>query len=268
MRDLQSIPQKAKVAEHAASVAGRILRKYVDQSLQVSYKRKDDPVTRADTEAENAIKTIIERQFPNDSLVGEESGETIKSSDFQWVIDPLDGTKSFLENKAGFAVSICVVKAGAPIVGVVYDVIGDNMYTAIRDKGLFVNGKKMHLGTCKGKLLALRNNAEPFKSAIEDILPSLGVLSVFFTSTALALALVAEGKALGVLKLSYTPWDIAAGCLLVEEAGGVVTDCFGKKLDFLSPTLRNNNGCFAASKELHTKILPIIRKQRTVMKLI
>ncbi len=259
---------RAKIAERAAYAAGHILRDYVHTKLKVSYKRNDDPVTRADSESEKAIKKLVLEHFPNDTFIGEESGVTLKSSEFVWVIDPLDGTKSFLENKSGFSVSICVLKSGVPLIGIVYDVMNDRIYTAIRGEGFFVDGKKKNTIKGTGKLLALKNNAEPYRSAIEKIVPQLEVPWEFFTSTALALALVAEGKALGVLKLSYMPWDIAAGCLLVGESGGFVTDCFGENLEFLSPAERNNKGVFAGSRLKYAELLPKIKHLRVVSKLL
>lgn len=232
-------------ATRAAQKAGDILLRYFETSVRREVKADKSFVTAADTEAEAAIIAEIKKSFPDHGILGEESGEERSASAFQWVIDPLDGTANFVNGIPLFAVSIAALRGGIPVAGVVYQPVGNSLYTAEKGKGTFWNGKRVQVSNGdrehavitfdpgkkqKDKLNALFGSAERFVKSKR-----------YLGCAALSLAYVARGGTEGVFFLGLNKWDYAAGVLLVHEAGGKITDFDG------IPWVFGSNDFFIAS---------------------
>ncbi len=224
------------VAMNAAKKAGAITLRYFETGVVREVKADKSFVTAADKEAEAAIMQEIQKHFPDHGFLCEESGETKSRTEYQWVIDPLDGTSNFVNGIPLFAVSIALLKKGQPVVGVVYQPVGDALYAAERGKGTTWRGKKTHVSD--GEATDALITFGPGKKE-KDLLNRLFVLSEQFVkskrylgSCALELAYVARGGTEGFVCLGLNKWDYAAGALLVEEAEGTITDFEGKPWKF------------------------------------
>jgi myo-inositol-1(or 4)-monophosphatase len=222
-----------EVAETAAQKGGTIVRRYFETAVNREVKDDKSFVTVADREAEEAIIAEIKSSFPDHSIFGEESGEDAKDSPYQWVIDPLDGTNNFVNGIPIFCVSIAVLEHGVPVVGVVYHPVGDALYAAEKGKGATWRGTQTHVsdGTPDTAIITFGPSRQKEDHELLDrlFLKSDG----FFRSkrylgcTALELAFVARGGTEGFFCLGLKPYDYAAGVLLIQEAGGKVTDLDG-----------------------------------------
>lgn len=226
------------IAVRAARKAGNIIAKNYEHpdNVETFQKGSNDFVTSVDRDAERMIIEIIRKSYPQHTIIAEESGEQAgQDQDVQWVIDPLDGTTNFVKRLPHFAVSIAVRIKGRTEVGVVYDPMRNELFTAVRGQGAQLNGYRLrgsHARDLDGTILA---TGFPFK-AKQHSASYLNIISKLFTqcadfrrtgSAALDLAYVAAGRVDGYFELGLKPWDIAAGELLVREAGGVVTDFTG-----------------------------------------
>jgi myo-inositol-1(or 4)-monophosphatase len=230
--------EETATAERAAREAGAIVMGLYGKEYQIREKNRGDPVTAADLEANLKIRQIILERFPDDGWLSEEDADNPKRRQVSrvWVIDPIDGTKEFIEGVPQFAVSIALVVDGTPVVSVVYNPATEKFFRAVRGKGALLNGSPIHVGTrseLDGSLL-LVSRSEPrrkFTSFEERCrIESVG-------SIAHRLALVAGGEGDGTLTFrTIREWDICGGVLMVEEAGGMVLDGSGKRLAFNQET--------------------------------
>ncbi len=234
-------------AIEAAQEAGKVLSTYFER-IGLEHEVKDDKsfVTKADKEAEEVIVSLITQRYPDHGILGEEGSEVNPQAEFQWVIDPLDGTSNFINGIPIFGVSIAVVQAGVPVVGVVYSPLTHSLYAAEKGKGTTYNGKQVRvsvqeasaglvtLGPGVGERQRVRElfgaTAPYFKSAR------------FLGSTAMELAYIARGGTEGYVCLGLKPWDYAAGRLLVTEAGGRITDFNGNDCDLTQNYFIASNG--------------------------
>ncbi|MFT4994395.1 MAG: myo-inositol-1(or 4)-monophosphatase [Paraglaciecola sp.] len=226
------------IAVRAARVAGNIIAKgFENQSeLMVEAKGSNDFVTRIDKEAEQAIISKIQQSFPDHSFVGEEGG-VVKGSDddFKWIIDPLDGTTNFIKGIPHFAVSIALMHKGRLDQAVIFDPIRGELFTASKGAGAQLNGFRIRASKAKELSQTILATALPFKD--KTSLPTyLDSFTKIYSqagdirrsgSAALDLAYVAAGRYDGYWEKGVKPWDIAAGELMVREAGGLVTDYSG-----------------------------------------
>ncbi|MDA3808207.1 MAG: inositol monophosphatase family protein [Thiomicrorhabdus sp.] len=226
----------------ARAAGGNIMHHYsrIDQ-LNVEQKGKNDYVSEVDREAENTIIQTIKKYYPEHHIMAEESGtkkgkKGIRGvSDVEWIIDPLDGTTNFLHQFPQFCVSIAIREKGKIMHAVIFDPVRDEMFTATRGRGAFLNNHRIRVSqqlTLENSLLA---TGFPYKdfSYMDSYMKSL---TAFMTSTsgirragsaALDLAYVACGRVDGYWEFNLKPWDIAAGSLLVLESGGLATDFTG-----------------------------------------
>jgi myo-inositol-1(or 4)-monophosphatase len=221
----------------AARSAGNLILRHVGKldALNVFEKSKQDYASEVDASAEAEIIRELRRAFPDYGILGEESGAMGKGR-YTFVIDPLDGTSNFLRGFPHFCVSIAVVENGEPIHGVIFDPLRNELFTASRGSGALLNDKKIRIGErkdLKGALLVTgfppreRARLAPQLAAIESVLGEAE--DVRRTgSAALDLAYVACGRVDGYFEAGVKPWDIAAGMLLVREAGGRVCDFLGR----------------------------------------
>lgn len=253
-----------KTAIRAAQEGGRILcegfRKL--KSSQVSLKGAGDYVTDCDHASEQAIIKILRAQFPDHTVHAEESGSDAARSDLEWFIDPLDGTANFVQGIPVFAVSLAWVRNGQIQAGVVYDPVHDELFHALKGFGAFLNHQPIHVSGKTDLSTAMLATGFPWRaqSFLDAYLQSFKTLFVLTAgirrlgAAALDLAYTACGRFDGFWEMKLKPWDIGAGILLVQEAGGVVTDFSGENGFFQSGNLA------AGSSFIHKKIIEITRK--------
>ena len=225
-------------AEQAARTAGAVLADWAER-FTVREKGRADLVTEADVAAQTAIVEIIHGRYPDHNLLGEEGlSQTSGDSPYCWIIDPLDGTSNYVHHFPFYAVSIGLSRAGELIVGAIYDPNRDEMFAAIRNQGAWLNGKPIR-PTDVGRLERSMVVASlPVGSGRDDpaVMRFLQVLpnaqSVQRTGSAsLNLAYVAAGRIEAFWSSSLKPWDVAAGAVIVEEAGGRISKMDGSPFE-------------------------------------
>ena len=226
-------------AVKAARRAGQVInRASLDISqLKVSTKQQSDYVTEVDKLAEGAIIEILHETYPGHAILAEESGSSGPAqSEFQWIIDPLDGTTNFIHGLPQYAVSIALAHKGVLTHAVVYDTNRNELFTASKGSGAYLNDKRLRVSK-RGKLdEALIGTGFPFRS-FDHIDAYLAIFRELTQKTAglrrpgaatLDLAWVAAGRLDGFWEFGLSPWDMAAGALLITEAGGLVGDLTGE----------------------------------------
>ncbi len=221
----------------AVRAAGNIIVRALDRldKIQVSEKQPNDYVTDVDQRAEREIISIIRKAHPDHSILGEESGE-IDGNDYTWIIDPIDGTRNFIHGFPHFAVSIAITYKGKIEHGITYDPIRQELFTASRGKGAQLNERRIRVSKSKTLNECLLGTGFPYRHSAEAIEAYLGSLKAVLPlsgdvrragSATLDLAYVACGRLDGFWEMGLKPWDVAAGSLLVREAGGLVCDFKG-----------------------------------------
>lgn len=253
-----------QTAIEAAQKAGTFLRESKDKELKIERKSSSiDLVTQIDTEAEKIIVDSIRKKYPDHTILGEEGGESSTASPFRWIIDPLDGTVNFTHGLPIYCVSIGVEHNGTLIAGVVYDPNNGELYTAERGKGAYLNGERIHVSDT-GKLIeSVLITGFPYDIhknpdyAIERFIDFLTQAQAIrrLGSAAIDLCYIAAGRADGFWEVFLKPWDIAAGILLVEEAGGKVTDFNGNPIDVHSPRV------LATNSTVHDQMLKVLQQR-------
>jgi myo-inositol-1(or 4)-monophosphatase len=225
------------IAVRAARRAGSIInRAALDGSgYEVRSKRMNDFVTRVDHAAEEAIIEIVRRAYPDHAVLAEESGITAGGTEYQWIIDPLDGTTNFIHGFPQYCVSIAIRHRGALAHGVIYDPVKNELFTTSKGRGAFLNDRRMRVSKCIRLADALVGTGFPFKEIAhldrytnqlkQMMQKSAGVRRA--GAAALDLAYVACGRLDAFWELGLSPWDMAAGALMIQEAGGLVGDLHG-----------------------------------------
>lgn len=223
-----------EIAKQAARVGGEILKKWFGRSLKVEEKGRSDFVTEVDRESEKMIKEFLRRELPEASFLGEELGYE-GSSSLRWLIDPLDGTKNYINAVPFFCVSVALQEGKEVVAGVVFNPITEEMYWASRKHGAYKNGQKINTSDKSDITKSLIATGLPFKhvAIIETYLESFKEVFLrvggirHMGSAALDLCLTAEGKFDGFWEWGLSPWDVAAGGLCIIEAGGIMSDIWG-----------------------------------------
>lgn len=226
------------IAVRAARQAGNLIARSADHvdSLSVASKARNDFVSEVDRAAEREIIQIIRKAYPGHGILAEESGsDRGRQDEFQWIIDPLDGTTNFLHGFPQFAVSIALTYRGKLDQAVVYDPVSQDLFTASRGSGAQLNGRRIRVTKRKSLEGALLGTGFPFRQQhyldayLETFKALFGQVADVRRagSAALDLAYVAAGRLDGFWEFGLSPWDMAAGALLVQEAGGVVSDFAG-----------------------------------------
>jgi myo-inositol-1(or 4)-monophosphatase len=227
-----------RTAEEAARAAGEILRAaFRSGTLEIEAKAKHDFVTSADRASEERILDLLKGRFPDHRIVTEESGSLDGTDDHQWFVDPLDGTTNFLQGLPIYGISIACRAKGRTIAAVVFDPERDDLFAAARGKGVWWNGARIQVSSRPGLEDAFLATGYPFKAkgALDTYLDVFR--EVFLRArairrcgaAALDLAYTAAGIFDGFFEFRLSPWDIAAGALLIEEAGGRVSDLDGEE---------------------------------------
>jgi myo-inositol-1(or 4)-monophosphatase len=227
------------------------------EHLQVSKKGPADYVSKADHRAENILRNELTKARPTYGLLMEESGAVVGSdTSNRWVVDPLDGTTNFLHGIPHFSISIALERDGEPFAGVIYSPVHDEMYVAEKGVGAYLNGRRLRVSARKSVDEALFATGIPFRGIPEHELFLRQLQAVMqvsagirrFGSAALDLAYVASGRYDGYWENGLNPWDIAAGIVIVREAGGFVTDLAGGK------RMLHGGGILAANSALHPEL--------------
>ncbi len=242
------------IAVRAARRAGAIInRGSLDlDKIQIARKGPNDYVTEVDRNAEQAVIEVLRDAYPDHAFLGEESGHIPGAKDkenempeYQWVVDPLDGTTNFVHGFPNYAVSIALLHKGVVTQAVVYDPARNEMFTATRGGGAFLNDRRIRVG-----------NRTRFSDAlISGRFPSVsgstrkGAERYYGLATVLELAYVAAGRFDGYCGVHLKPWDLAAGSLLILEAGGLVADFEGEQ------TWQQTGNVLAASPKIFTQML-------------
>lgn len=247
-----------------ARAAGEILRQGYGQQHQVEYKGEIDLVTEIDKQSEALILSEINKHYPGQTLFTEESGEHAGQAEHVWYIDPLDGTLNYAHGMRLFCVSIAYAHQGDLTLGVVYDPLADELFAAQRGQGAQLNGQPMHVSRVDSLIRSLLvtgfpydaktnpdNNFAEFQrfTALSQGVRRLG-------SAALDLAYVAAGRLDGYWQKRLNAWDVAAGALLVQEAGGLATDIHGGP-DYLNQP----QSILAANPALHALMLDVLGEE-------
>ncbi|NMB48069.1 inositol monophosphatase [Candidatus Kuenenbacteria bacterium] len=255
-------PSPKQVASAAAVKAGAELLKHfhkISRSL-IKTKSKHEIITPADLAAEKIILSAIKKNFPTHRILSEEAGYNQKNSDYLWIIDPLDGTTNFAMGNPLFSVSIALSYQDEIILGVVYVPFLKDLYVAEKNKGAFLNGKKIHV-SAENKI---NNSFLTFCHGHEEksIRRAIHIYSKLklagrdlrqIGTAALETSWVARGKTEAIIIPGVNSWDVAAGVLLVREAGGLITDLEGK------PWTIHSKGILASNKNIHQPLLKIIK---------
>jgi len=234
-----------------AKEAGGLIRNGFGTNFGIEFKTNESNlVTEIDKASEKLISSFIKKNYPSHGIIAEESGETKNSSEFIWVVDPLDGTTNFAHGLPIFSVSIGVQKNGETIAGVVYDIMQDIVYSAELGSGAFANGLKIIVSKNDNLRRSVIVTGFPYNieenpdHALEKFtaltLASRGMRRL--GSAAIDFCYVARGVFDGFWEVSLNPWDICAGKLIVEEAEGLVTDFEGKATNIFTKQILATNG--------------------------
>lgn len=229
------LEQNLDVAMQAADQAAKLLRSYhrENKDLAIEFKGRNDLVTKADLASEALIKEIISAAFPDDLFLAEESHTSWELSDQRtWIIDPIDGTTNFAHGFPTYCISIALYEHKEPVLGLILEASKSEMFTAVKGKGAFLNGRPIKVSSISEPQHALLATGFPYKDfgIVDDYLE---LFKVFMHETqgvrrpgsaAYDLACVAAGRFDGFYEYGLSPWDVAAGILIIQEAGGTVSD--------------------------------------------
>ena len=254
-----------RVAIEVARAAGDLLRRELDRPRRIEYKgAPTNLVTEMDARAEALIVDALLAAFPDDAILAEERGAQRGRSGRRWIIDPVDGTTNYAHGLPAYAVSLALEANGRVELGVVYDPSHDELYVAERGRGAFCNERRLAVSTTTSLDASLLTTGSPYDIRVNPD-NNLKEYAVFATrsravrrlgSAVLDLAWLAAGRYDGFWALRLGPWDVSAGGLLVEEAGGRLTSIDGGPLDLEKPALVASNG------HIHDAMLAILREVR------
>ena len=255
-----------KLAIEAARTAGRIMLKHYGGPYQVRDKGNDDPVSAADLEVDACLKEMLLGAHPNFGWLSEETADDPGrlARDAVWIVDPIDGTREFLEEIPEFVVSIALAEAGEPTVAVIHNPVRDELFAALHQGGTFLNGKRVFCTETarldQATLIVSRSETrrgelDPFYPHLKEVRP--------IGSVAYKLAVVAAGQS--DLNLSVQPkneWDVCAGDLLVREAGGRMLDLEGQVRQYNQEKPLIQGGLVAGNLPLIGQLLEVVEKVR------
>jgi len=254
-----------ETASAVAQEAGRLQKERLWSDFAVDFKGDIDLVTEVDRACEELIVSRLRGAFPGHGFLAEEEGFQRGDSPYKWIIDPLDGTTNFAHGFPWFCVSIALEFQGELVLGVIYHCMMDELFTARKGGGAFLNGRPIRVSTRAPLRQALvatgfpydvaRDNENNFGNFIELQLAARGVRRA--GAAALDLAYVAAGRLDGYWELKLKPWDVAAGTLLVAEAGGRVTNQAGERYTVYDHRVLASNGA------IHEEMLELLKRVRS-----
>ena len=249
-----------------AREAGIFLKDKLHSVHTINYKGDINLVTEVDKISEEMITSKIKTLFPDHDILAEEFTDINSGSDFRWIIDPLDGTTNYTHGFPFFCVSLGLERLNTMIVGIVYDPILDEMFVAEKGKGAFLNEREIHVSNTHSIIKSLLATGFPYDIQKDNdnnlnyfnkmILKAQAIRRA--GSASLDLAYVAAGRFDGFWELKLNPWDIAAGWLLVEEAGGLVTDIGGRDYYLESSSILASNG------RIHKEMIDVLKRAESI----
>jgi len=256
------LDSELKTAIEAAKEAGRILRSMSGKAA-IGYKGEVNLVTEADRASEKSIISLIRKRFPGDEILAEETGSHKTGSKRKWLIDPLDGTTNYAHGFPFWAISIALEIEGKVVLGIVYDPSRDELFTARKGEGAFLNERRISVSQEKelGKSLLTTGFPYNIRETTNDNLDNFARFCKKARavrrpgSVALDLSYLACGRFDGYWELSISPWDVAAGILILEEAGGMVSDFSGKKLD-----IYKEKDILATNGKIHNQMMEVLKQ--------
>jgi len=251
-----------------ARKAGQLLREKFDQPHDIEYKGRINLVTEADHASEALIMAEIRSRYPGHDILTEESAGINTGAEFSWIIDPLDGTTNYAHGYPVFCVSVALARRGEVCFGAVYNPMLDEMFHGERGNGAFLNGKQIHVSATEDMLKSLLATGFPYdiRDSRENNLNYFHAMATEVQAirragaAALDMAYVAAGRFDGFWELKLMPWDTAAAWILIEEAGGLVTDLYGKTFHLRSPHALASNG------HIHEGMISILAQARGAVK--
>jgi len=250
------------VASDAAMRAGAILRDNIHKPRKISYKGDINLVTEMDMKSERTVVETLRGAFPDHGIVAEEETDIRTASGFTWIIDPLDGTTNYAHGYPCFSVSIALKHEDAIVLGIVYDPMREELFSARKGQGAYLNGEKITVsGTDKliqsllatgfpyDRKLSEKNNMDYFRNflMVSQEVRRDG-------SAALDLCYVASGRFDGFWELKLKPWDVAAGSLIVTEAGGLVSNLTGNTFDIYAEEI------LASNYKIHAQMVEVLKQ--------
>jgi myo-inositol-1(or 4)-monophosphatase len=260
------------IAVRAARAAGDVILRYHNQIdlLTIENKAANDFVSEVDKAAESAIINEIKKVFPQHSILAEESGEIVGDSEYQWIIDPLDGTTNYLHSFPQYAVSLALYEKNVAAHAVVYDPFKEELFYASKGEGAYLNDERIRVTKTRGLENALVGTGFPFKhpqhldcylDTFKAIHPQVAGIRRA-GSAALDLAYVAAGRLDGFWEIGLNNWDMAAGALLVKEAGGFIGDFSGRDqyLETGNVVAGNGEAYKAILKAIHPHLTPDLQR--------
>ena len=245
--DHQELEERRRIAEHIARDAGKVVREQFENldRLEIETKGRQDFVSQADRDTEAIIRAALATAFPHEGFLGEETGGDV--SEPVWVVDPIDGTTNFLRGIPMFAISIAWVHEGRCQVGVIYEPATNRMFSATKTGAATLNGRALSVRPCKSLDTAIvafgyseRSGTEAFLERFPRVLRAHAEFRRLGAAT-IGLVAVASGQTDAFFQMHLSPWDVLAGLLIVERAGGVTNDFLARN------GIRNGNVCFCAS---------------------
>ncbi|PLX83402.1 MAG: inositol monophosphatase [Desulfuromonas sp.] len=253
------------IAIQAAQAGGEVLMQHFGRLTQIEEKHLGGLVTEADRNSEQTIVEAIRSTFPRHDVLAEENTYAAEGSPYKWIIDPLDGTTNFAHSFPWFAISIALEVEGELVLGVIYNPVSGEMFVAEKGQGAFLNDQPIKVSTVDSLEQSLLATGFPYDRKISEV----NNYDHFITfqqaaqacrrpgAAALDLACVAAGRFDGYWEMKLKPWDVAAGKLLVEEAGGTVTDFKGTPCDIYGTETLASNG------QIHDTMLELLSRGAT-----
>lgn len=255
------MPSYLEIAIEIAREAGVLLLKYFERRPSFELKGEFDLVTAADRASEQLVVDRLRTHFPAHAIVAEEGGGHESASEYRWYVDPLDGTTNFAHGYPVFNVTLALAHAGEVMAGCIYDPIRDEMYAAERGSGAYLNHRRIHVSSVQRLEEALVSTGFPSRKRHLNVNVHFYYQMAMWThgvrrggSAALDLAYVACGRLDAFWEFGLKPWDMAAGTLLISEAGGTVTDMHGGPMVIGGPELLTDNG------HIHEQVLTLFRE--------
>jgi myo-inositol-1(or 4)-monophosphatase len=243
------MPSYLETSMDIAREAGALLAKYFEKRIPYELKGEYDLVTEADRSSERLVVGRLESHFPSHAIVAEEGGGHRSASEYTWYVDPLDGTTNFAHGFPMFNVTLALERAGETIAGCIYDPVRDEMFSAERGGGAFLNGARIHVSKVNQLKESLVATGFPSRKRHLSINVHFYYQMAMWThgvrragSAALDLAYVACGRLDAFWEFGLNPWDMAAGLLLTAEAGGTVSGMRGETATLHGPHVLADNG--------------------------
>ena len=254
------------LSKYAAKEASKVIIKYYNSSYEVQMKGKGNPVTDADIEADDILKEILMSETSGFGWLSEETRDSKVrlSKEMVWVVDPLDGTKEFVEGIPNFVISIGLVKEGKPVLGIIYNPISQELFSAYKGNGIKLNGVEHKISNQSdfGQISMLNSRSEtkanlwdPYQKFFKELIP--------IGSIAYKLAMVSANKADMVASLKpKNEWDICAGHCLINEGGGKLITSLGSEITYNNPNTLITPGLVAGNNEVVDKMVGLIKETK------